>query len=135
MLPRHKRLTKTKDFMRLAVQGRSVFGPYATLRIRKTSLPEAKVGFITSTKVFKKAVDRNRVKRRMREVVRRLWSEVPAGFQLLFVLKPEAKEAKYQSLIDEVKRLLAKIPEALAKPASPSSRGKKYIQKKAAPKP
>lgn len=130
MLPRDKRLTKKKDFMKLAVQGRPIFGPYMTLRIRETLNAPTKVAFITSTKVMKLAVDRNRAKRRMREVVRGLWSELPLHFSLLFILKPETKDVAYDKLIEETRRLIAKIPEAMTKPPKVSSRGSKFMSKK-----
>jgi ribonuclease P protein component len=135
MLSKPRRLTKKKDFMKLAVHGRSVFGPYATLRVNAAKPGEpTRVAFITSTKVFKRAVDRNRAKRRMRDVVRGLLPVLPVGFSLLFVLKPESRDAKHELLVEEVKRLLSKIPEAMKKPAKPSSRGKKFTTKMSAPK-
>ncbi len=128
MLPKPRRLTKKRDFMRLAVKGRAVFGPYATLRVVERP-GESKIGFITSTKVFKLSVDRNRAKRRMREVLRGVMSEVPSGLSLLFILKPESKDAEYLKLVEDVKRMLEKIPEALLKPAKISSRGVKHKAK------
>ena len=134
MLPKAKRLTKKKDFMKLAVQGRSIFGPFATLRARQAANSDTRVAFITSTKVFKKAVDRNRAKRRMREVVRLVWPDLPPGMQLLFVLKPESKDADHAKLVEEVKRLISKIPEAMSKPPKPSSRGVKFSSRLSQPK-
>lgn len=135
MLPRPVRLTKKKDFTRLALKGRSVFGPYATLRIVEARPKEpGRIAFITSTKIFKKAVDRNRTKRRLREAVRGLLTEIPKNVNLLFVAKPEARDAEYQKLTDEVRRLVSKIPEALMQPARPSSRGKKHVAKMTQPK-
>ena len=135
MLPRPLRLTKKKDFTRLALKGRSVFGPYATLRIVEVRPKETgKVAFITSTKILKRAVDRNRAKRRFREAVRSLLAEIPQGVNLLFVLKPEARDADYQKLVAEVRRLVSKIPEALLQPSRPSSRGKKHQTKLVLPK-
>lgn len=135
MLPRPKRLTRKKDFMTLAVRGRSVFGPYATLRVVETRKDQpGKIAFITSTKIFKRSVDRNRTKRRLREAVRSLMSEVPTRVHLLFVAKPEARDAEYQKLVEEMRRLISKIPEALAKPPKPSSRGVKHQKKMSAPK-
>lgn len=121
--------------MKLAVHGRSVFGPYATLRINSAKIGEkTRVAFITSTKVMKLAVDRNRAKRRMREVLRGLMADIPEGFSLLFVLKPECKDVPYEKLVEEVKRLLSKIPDAMKKPPKPSSRGKKFTTKMSSPK-
>lgn len=129
MLPKAHRLTKKKDFMKLAVQGRSIFGSYATLRFKKSSEPETKIAFIISTKVFKKAVDRNRARRRMRAVMRSLLPELPERMHLLFVLKPECRTAKFELLMQEAKRMILKIPEALSKPPKPSARGMKWMKK------
>ena len=135
MLPRPLRLTKKKDFLILATKGRSIFGPYATLRIVETKKGmKGKVGFIISTKVFKRAVDRNLTKRRSREAIRKLMPEVPTNVNLLFVLKPEAKDVDHIKLVEEFKRLMTKVPEALLKPAKPSSRGVKHRSKMAQPK-
>lgn len=130
MLHRSKRLTRKKDFIALAMRGRSVFGSYATLRVVETKKGEAgKIAFITSTKTFKRAVDRNRTKRRLREVVRSLLPEIPSGVNGLFIAKPEARDAEYQKIVGDVRRMIAKIPEALLKPAMPSSRGVKHQKK------
>ncbi len=134
MLPKTKRLTKTRDFMKLAVQGRPVFGPFATLRVRKLTKGETRIAFITSTKVFKRSVDRNRAKRRMRAVLRSLLSEIPESLHLLFILKPETRDVKYELLVKEIRRLLSKIPEALTRPAKPSTRGSKFLKKYPTPK-
>ena len=135
MLPRPLRLTKKKDFMILATKGRSIFGPYATLRIVEVKKGmKGKIAFIISTKVFKRAVDRNLTKRRSREAIRKLLPEVPAGVNLLFVLKPEARDVEHTKLIEEFRRLMTKVPEALLKPAKPSSRGVKHRSKMGAPK-
>lgn len=125
MLKKNQRLTKKQDFTRLAIQGRSIFGSFATLRVRPVHEKGKKVAFITSTKVFKKAVDRNRVKRRMREVVRGLFEKIPQNAHLLFILKPEALKAPYPRLVAEVERLLTKIPDALSKPPQLSPAAKK----------
>ena len=131
MLERPKRLTKKRDFLRLATKGRSAFGPYATLRVVETPKgAPGKIGFITSTKIFKHAVDRNRTKRRLREVVRSLLPTIPPGIHVLFVAKPEAKDADYQKLTEEIARLISKIPEVMKQPARPSSRGVKHQQRK-----
>lgn len=134
MLPKQFRLSKKRDFVRLAIRGRSIFGPYATLRVVETRLGElGRVAFITSTKMMKRAVDRNRTKRRLREVVRGLTRELPRDVNLLFVAKPEARVVEFVRLVEEIKRLVSKIPEALKQPPRPSSRGKKHRMKLSTP--
>jgi ribonuclease P protein component len=120
MLQKSQRLTKKRDFEKLANKGRSVFGPFATMRVRTVSEKEPKIAFITSTKAMKLAVDRNRIKRRFRHILRELFPTVPPSVHLLFVVKPEALKADHLALKTEIERLLTKIPEALTKPAKPS---------------
>lgn len=116
MLTKTHRLTKNRDFTKLSTQGRSVFGPFLTMRIRTIAESASKIAFITSTKAFKLAVDRNRIKRRLRAILRELLPEIPAQLHLLFIVKPDAQKTTHLELTAEVRRLLAKIPEALKQP-------------------
>ncbi|MEO5928162.1 MAG: ribonuclease P protein component [Patescibacteria group bacterium] len=140
MLEKAHRLTQDRHFEKLSNQGRSVFGPFVTMRVRQTGENSPKIAFITSTKVFKLAVDRNRVKRRLREILRQLLPKVPTNVHVLFVVKPEALKAKHIELVAEIERLLTKIPEALLKPAKPSPgavrrKAKRSAKDAAKPKP
>lgn len=120
MLEKPHRLVQARHFEKLSNQGRSVFGPFLTMRVRSVGEETPKIAFITSTKVFKLAVDRNRVKRRLRAILRELLPKVPKNVHVLFVVKPEALKSTHVELVTEVERLLGKIPEALLKPAKPS---------------
>ncbi|AEV16732.1 Ribonuclease P protein component [Thermus sp. CCB_US3_UF1] len=66
--------------------------------------PELRVGIVVSKKVGK-AVVRNRVKRRLREILRRL--HLPKA-HLLVVANPEAREASFAELFQDVVRALRK---------------------------
>lgn len=116
MLKKDLRLRKAKDFALLSQHGRVVYNPLFTLRLRKNEI-DSKVGFVASKKVFKKAVDRNRAKRRMREALRELQSEWPEGFDLLFILKRDVLGAEFSELKAAVMRVFEKIPETMKKPA------------------
>lgn len=132
MLSKQHRLRHSRDFKVLGIKGRSIFGPYATARIRQTKESGPRIAFITSTKAFKLAVDRNRIKRRFRAILRELLSEVPLNMQVLFILKPEAQKATHEQLVVEVRRLLSKIPETLTKPEKMSPRALKEKLKRQA---
>jgi ribonuclease P protein component len=45
-------------------------------------------GFIISTKISKKAVVRNRIKRIMSEVIRKNLDKIKSGYDVLFLIKP-----------------------------------------------
>lgn len=130
MLTKTHRLTQKRDFAKLSTHGRSVFGPFVTMRVRSTGEEGPRIAFITSTKVFKRSVDRNRVKRRLRAILRELLAEVPKKIHLLFIVKPEALKAPHLDLVAEIRRLLTKIPEALTKPAKPSPGAIKSAQRR-----
>ncbi len=118
MLPKAERLRRAKDFALLSQKGRVVYSPFYALRLRP-SQTATKVGFVTSAKIFKTAVKRNRAKRRMREILRLLKNEWPKQLDLLFILKIEALDAEHADLENAVKRTFEKIPEALTKPPTP----------------
>lgn len=132
MLSKAHRLTTARDFARLATKGRSIFGPFFTMRVREIKDKTPKVAFITSTKVFKRAVDRNRIKRRLRAIVRELFAEIPKEIHLLLVVKPEALKAEQAPLVAEVRRMLGKVPAALLEPPKMSPGAVKRIAKQKA---
>lgn len=118
MLPKPERLRRARDFALLSQKGRVVFAPLFTLRFRP-SQQATKVGFVTSAKIFKTAVARNRVKRRLREALRLLKPEWPKNLDLLFIAKPEVSRADFAELQASVRHSFEKIPEAMTKPAKP----------------
>jgi len=138
MLSAENRLKKTKDFATMATKGRSIYGVYSTLRIRvvhpskdhpKPTEEPAKIGFIISTKTFKRAVKRNRAKRRFRAAVKELIKDFPNGHQFIFILKPETLTAPYVSMREDAAHMLSKIEKTLKRPLKLSPRAKKELSK------
>lgn len=67
----------------------------------------SKVGFIASRKSVGGAVQRNRSRRRLREIVRRRWHQVPAeGTWLLFIASRRVLGATHAELVLDVERSL-----------------------------
>lgn len=118
MLPRDQRLRRMRDFALLSQRGRPVFSQAFTLRFRQ-SQEATKVGFVASNKLFKRANKRNRVKRRMRAVLREVMPQWPGNMDLLFILKPDVLTAVYTDLVAAVLRVFEKIPETLQQPVKP----------------
>lgn len=112
-----------RDFALLSQKGRVVFGPFFTLRFR-VSREATKVGFVASAKIFKTAVSRNRVKRRLREVLAIIREQWPVNIDLLFIIRPESREADFNTLVAAAKHTFEKIPEALKQPPKPRKNAK-----------
>ena len=87
-------------------------------------LPGPRVG-LTAGKVLGKAHERNRIKRRMREILRRHLELLPVGFDLVLHPRKSVLDTEFSKLDAEVVRILlqaraeaARIsPPAAAKPA------------------
>ncbi|WP_084521338.1 ribonuclease P protein component [Thermus islandicus] len=90
-----------RAFQRLR-QGRAGRGRYVS--VKWLPAPEVRVGIVVSRRVGK-AVVRNRVRRRLKEILRRL--HLP-GAHLLLVASPEAREAGFAELFQDVVRALKK---------------------------
>lgn len=69
MLPKENRLTKKKEFDLVFKNGKSIKQGFLIFKFLKNNLTQSRFGFIISKKVFTKANQRNKVKRRLRAVV------------------------------------------------------------------
>ena len=70
MLPKRNRLKKKKDFEKVFKNGKGFREDFLILKIVSNNLKNTRFGFIVSRKVSKKATQRNKIKRRLRELVK-----------------------------------------------------------------
>jgi ribonuclease P protein component len=63
---------------------------------------------VVSTKVSKRAVVRNRIKRRMREAVRHIMPKIKPGHDITFVAKAISQDADFALLASDVTQALFK---------------------------
>ena len=90
-------LKKNSDFRRLYAKGKSAATPYLVLYCRKNRLDHNRAGYTVSTKLGH-AVVRNRVRRRLREVVRLNAQRLSPGWDLVLVARSRAFDAPFQKL-------------------------------------
>jgi len=88
MLPKENRLKKKKDFEKLFKEGKSFKEKFLILRINKNDLDNNRFGFIVSKKISKKAVVRNKIKRQLREIVRKDINNYQKGFDVAIIALP-----------------------------------------------
>ncbi len=107
--PSSARLLRHSDFERVYKQGRRHFGAHLTaFYLQRTEGSGFRVGF-TVGKVLGNAVERNRMKRRLREAVRLHW---PSGAQPVdIVINPKKAVLKmeFAALGEEVNRAFGVI--------------------------
>src|SRR5271157_5783336 len=109
--PKSKRLLRHADFQRVYRSGRRQFtGNMTVFFLRRTAAIDAaydsgwlRVGF-TVGKVLGGSVERNRIKRRMREAVRTSWPAVEAPVDVVFHPRKSVAELPFEQVASEVAR-------------------------------
>lgn len=94
---------RKKDFNNVFRKGRARVGRLVFLKFLKNDLNNSRFGFVVSTKISRKAVVRNKIKRRLREIVRQ--SNIEPGFDVVIIAKPEITDSNYQDIKNELKNL------------------------------
>lgn len=103
MLSKKHRLGKTSDVQKVFARGRAFFSPLLTIKF----LPHPsghRFTVVVSTKVSKKAVERNRLKRHLREFVRLNLEKFKPG-DYAVVLKPKAAGLEGKDLVTNFRQL------------------------------
>lgn len=96
-----------KAFQRLRA-GNSGRGKYLLVRwfpLRATAINPVRVGIVVSTKVSKKATMRNKIRRRLKELVRKMY--LPPC-EMVILVQPEAAGASYWELLRDLGHALKK---------------------------
>lgn len=104
-MKRQHRLRRQADLRRVRQQGRLFKHRLALLHCQPNGTPLSRFGFSVSRRIGK-AVRRNLVRRRLREVVRLHLKEIPPGWDCLLVARAPAAFASYQEVELAVLRLL-----------------------------
>lgn len=107
MLAKENRLKKQKEFDGVFKKGRGLRSDSLFLKFVKNETGKTKIAFVVSKKVSNKAVDRNKIKRRLREAVREVGFN--QGFDIIIIAQPQALEKDFKGIREEIKSLFKKI--------------------------
>ena len=103
--PKTRRLTHRSEYERVKRDGITQRGKFLMLNVMPVeNSPPWRAGFVTSGRLGG-AVVRNRVRRRLREIVRRHQHELRQGVWFVIIARHEAATASYGTLEDEWLRL------------------------------
>lgn len=122
--PKERRLRKRAEFLRVQREGQSVRARHFTLLVSSRQEPSpARLGLVASRKIGS-AVARNRGKRRAREWFRHAAGKLPAGIDIVIILRRGAGELSPAAVTGELDAALPKLLRLARGPApSPSRRG------------
>ncbi|NLK64276.1 MAG: ribonuclease P protein component [Tissierellia bacterium] len=90
-------IKKNKDYKSVYNCNNSISDYNLVLFIKKNDYNYSRFGFTTAKKI-KKAVDRNLVRRRLKEIVRQKEYKIKEGYDIVLMARINAVESNYKSL-------------------------------------
>ena len=106
--PRDMRLVRRGDFDVVYRTGKRLSSSHFVVFVRTNELPRSRFGF-SIKKALGGAVVRNRIRRRLREMVRRRRQEIAAGWDIVIHPKSAVATADFGTLVEELVRVLKKL--------------------------
>ena len=94
----NQRLTKKSDFEKVAKSGQSFFARELGIKILRNNLKNNRYGIVVSLKIDKRAVVRNKIRRRIREIIRLNEKNFKQGFDVMILTRESIKDLKYKEI-------------------------------------
>jgi ribonuclease P protein component len=120
-LPREARLRRPGDFAALRASSGRAGGRCFHMRYRDNELGHARLGLAISKRVSKRAVERNRIKRLLRESFRRVRHQLPS-VDLMVMAREQAANVPGPQLLAEIDVLWKKLIAARSAATEPLKR-------------
>ncbi len=108
MLSKQNRLIKNKDFELVSKKGKSLADPFIVIKWIKNGLPYSRFGIVVSLKVDKRSPRRNKIKRRLREIIRANLSKIEKGYDFLIISRVAIKDKNFDKIKSSFLNLLRK---------------------------
>ncbi len=106
-MPALPMLRRRADFEAIGRRGTARSTPLLVLRSLRTERTETRIG-LSTPRTLGGAVQRNRVRRRLRELVRTRLERISPGWDLLLIARPAAGTATHAELEAAIDALLAR---------------------------
>lgn len=108
MLPKTNRVKKKKDFEMIFKKGASFKNNLFILRFIKNNLNKTRFSFVVSQKVSKKAVVRNKIRRRLAAIAKSEKEKIKNNTDLVFICLPGIEKKEFLELKESFNSLLTK---------------------------
>lgn len=102
MLKKQNRLKEKKDFNEIFKKGRSRFSGLLGVKTLKNNLEINRFGVIVSSKISKKAVERNKIKKQIKDVLRKENVKIKKGADFVVIALPEIKSKKFEDIKKDI---------------------------------
>lgn len=101
-------LSKKKDFEAVYKKGKRTHGEFVTVITSKNEINISRFGVIVSNKVSKKATERNKIRRRISEIIRQNLGLLKKGLDVIIIAKIQILDKKYEDIESEILKLFKK---------------------------
>lgn len=108
MLSRKYKLKKDNDFKKVFKNGIYQQKDFIKIKFLKNNLEINRFSFIVGLKISKKAVQRNKIKRRLEEIIRLNFKQIITGFDIIVFVDKEILEKEYIKIEENLIYLLKK---------------------------
>jgi ribonuclease P protein component len=109
MLKSQYRLTKKKDFDQVFKNGRSAYSGILGLKYLDNELKDSRFGIIISNRVSKKATERNKLKRQIREIIRSQINKIKPGKDCIFIVLSPILGKSHEEIEESIEKLLQRL--------------------------
>lgn len=109
MLAKQTRLTKKRDFERIYRKGKTVKNDFLILKTAPNNLTINRFAFVVSQKISKKAIVRNKIKRRLRELTRLNADKMGVGCDFIFITLPGIEKKDFRQIKEIFENLIKNI--------------------------
>jgi len=108
MLAKKNRFDKKKNFRQVLKEGRNFKEKFLTLKVTQDKTGEIRFGFIVSQRVSKKATIRNKVKRKISELVRLRIKKIRKGIDAILIALPGIEKKEFLEIGEMIDNLFKK---------------------------
>lgn len=103
-------IKKRKDFIEMSKSDLKWVCPSFIMQIKKRDDDQNRIGFTVSKKVSKRAVDRNRVKRRLRALTKEyLDDSIKDGLDIVMVGRRTSMDVSHEDMVGSIKHCLKRL--------------------------
>lgn len=101
-------LNNKKDFEKLAKKGQSFFTQEFGFKMLKNRLDYSRYGVVVNLKVDKRAVVRNKIRRRFRDIIKKNEKNLKKGFDVMILTRESVKTLDFAKIREKMENLLKK---------------------------
>ncbi|MFA7088274.1 MAG: ribonuclease P protein component [Patescibacteria group bacterium] len=109
MLKKINRINKDKEFDRVFKTGQSFYGRILSIKAANNDQDINRFGILINTKVSKKAVVRNKLRRQIRGLIRQELDKLKTGYDLVIIVFPLILDKEYLEIEQTLTRGLKQL--------------------------